>query len=268
MDCFQSCQDRKHFQNYPHTVSYDYNSRGFRDAEWPADLTDAIWCIGDSFTVGLGSPQHHIWPQVLEKTTGRRTINVSMDGASNNWISKQSAKIINTVNPTNIIIMWSYVERRESNLDVSVEIEWQKFYKDVKDPSWAECCSWQFSTLPAAVKQELTVQHSTDPYFYIKDDRIVARDCIDELRTIQRPDLTETEHLENFKQCLSLLGNKNCIQSFVPDFAIEHTQSKYIELCTGPVVPPVVRLDRSRDGHHFDLATSEYLVKQLVPYLL
>ena len=54
MDSEKSCLDPKHFYSYPYSVSYQFNSRGFRDNEWPADIHNSIWCFGDSFTVGLG----------------------------------------------------------------------------------------------------------------------------------------------------------------------------------------------------------------------
>ena len=38
MDSIKDCFNKKHFKNYPHTVKYVYNSRGFRDAEWPESI--------------------------------------------------------------------------------------------------------------------------------------------------------------------------------------------------------------------------------------
>ena len=111
--------DKKHFASYPHAVDYQYNSRGFRDAEWPSDLAQlqqAVWCVGDSFTAGVGAPFAHIWPQVLQQRLGRRTINVSMDGASNEWIARRTRDIAQQVVPSAIVIHWSYEHRREAAL--------------------------------------------------------------------------------------------------------------------------------------------------------
>lgn len=268
MDCFSACNDRSHYQSYPHLVTYNYNSRGFRDTEWPVSLNESIWCIGDSFTVGLGAPYNHTWPAILAHSTKQRTINVSMDGASNNWIARQTAKIIKEVAPKNIVILWSYVERRELDINLAIEIEWQKFYNDVKDCTWPKCSSKSFASLPNIIKQEIVTQHSTGPYFYIENDQVVSRDCISELRTIQRPDLSDFDHLQNFVECQSLLGNTSVIQSFIPEFAASTEQLKYISVCKGKVIPPVTILDRSRDGHHFDLLTGQQLVKQIIPLLV
>lgn len=101
--------------NATSNITYCYNSRGFRDVEWPIDLTNAIWCIGDSFTTGIGSAFENTWPQVLGQRVQRRVINIGLDGASNNWISRKCCEIYNEIQPQNIVIMWSYLHRRESN---------------------------------------------------------------------------------------------------------------------------------------------------------
>jgi hypothetical protein len=113
IDSFRECRDKAHYLEYPHPVSYQFNSRGFRDREWPDDVKSAVWCVGDSFTVGLGSPLDHIWARQVELTCGLPTINVSLDGASNDWIARQACNILLTVQPRNMMIMWSYVHRRE-----------------------------------------------------------------------------------------------------------------------------------------------------------
>jgi hypothetical protein len=123
LDHIDLCFDKDHFVSYPYEITYNYNSRGFRDQEWPEsiqELQNAIWCIGDSFTVGVGSPVEHTWPGCLSKITGHRVINVSMDGASNEWISRTAEKIIQDIKPRYLTIMWSYTHRREctdSSLD-------------------------------------------------------------------------------------------------------------------------------------------------------
>ena len=114
LDSYEFCRNKNHFLQYPHTVNYKFNSRGFRDEEWPIEnLENAIWCFGDSFTTGLGSPYEHIWTQVLQKKTNRRTINVSMDGASNSWITRKVLSVFREIKPKDVVIMWSYFHRRE-----------------------------------------------------------------------------------------------------------------------------------------------------------
>ena len=115
LDCVEEAKNKKHWLNYKKNITYQFNSRGFRDNEWPADLDNAIWCFGDSFTVGMGQPFDEIWPQLLEKQTGIRTVNVSMNGASNDWISRKVVDLITAVTPPIIFIQWSFLHRRENN---------------------------------------------------------------------------------------------------------------------------------------------------------
>ncbi len=117
IDSLALCPNKDHFKNFKYDVAYKYNSRGFRGKEWPETIEEAqsaIWCIGDSFTVGLGSPYDHTWTQVLQQKSNKQTVNVSMDGASNEWISKTAIKILNEVKPVNMVLMWSYIHRRHS----------------------------------------------------------------------------------------------------------------------------------------------------------
>jgi hypothetical protein len=127
MDCLDQCLNKKHWVEYPHDISYRYNSKGFRDSEWPTDLKSAIWCVGDSFTLGLGQPYDHIWPVVLSNQLDVRTINISMTGASNEWIAEKVNLICEQVSPTIIIVQWSYLHRRQ-NRDRSLSDEERRIH--------------------------------------------------------------------------------------------------------------------------------------------
>lgn len=113
LDCVEEALNPRYWLRYSKPVSYTFNSRGFRDAEWPDNLEDAIWCVGDSFTLGMGQPQNEIWPQLLQSATGVRTINVSLNGASNDWIARKVADLLTTIKPKAVCIQWSYLHRRE-----------------------------------------------------------------------------------------------------------------------------------------------------------
>ena len=114
-DSPEECLSKDHFLNYTKDISYNYNSRGFRDNEWPDDLSDVIWCVGDSFTVGLGQPFKETWPQVLESKLGKRCINIGEDGCSNDIIQKRVIDIIEKYKPKLIVVMWTYLHRRFVN---------------------------------------------------------------------------------------------------------------------------------------------------------
>jgi hypothetical protein len=123
MDNLKGCLDQELFLRWPHPVNYKYNSRGFRDQEWPQDLNSAVWCFGDSFTVGIGSCFEHTWPQVLSQHSQRRVINVSMDGASNEWIARQVCDAYDLAQPRRMVLMWSYLHRRENADNVQSDLD-------------------------------------------------------------------------------------------------------------------------------------------------
>jgi hypothetical protein len=130
LDSIDKSPDPDYFQNYAWPIAYEFNNRGFRDSEWPdslEDLQQSIWCIGDSFTVGIGVPYQHTWFCRLGQATGRRTINVSMDGASNNWIARRARQILDVVQPAHMVIHWSFLHRRETH-DVGLLDEQRRLY--------------------------------------------------------------------------------------------------------------------------------------------
>tara|TARA_Y100000389_G_scaffold201955_1_gene245973 strand:+ start:929 stop:1630 length:702 start_codon:yes stop_codon:yes gene_type:complete len=97
---------------YPYPIVYEYNSRGFRDKEWPTNLDDIVWCLGDSFTKGVGVPYEHTWPFILQTNSKKRCINLGIDGAANRLLLNIAKQIISEYNPKYMIIMWSYKHRR------------------------------------------------------------------------------------------------------------------------------------------------------------
>lgn len=115
MDSLNYCFNKEHFLNYPYNILYRYNSRGFRGPEWPSNIDDLCWCVGDSFTSGVGQPYKHTWPYVFSSKSNIPTINISMDGASNTWILRKTIELLE-IQPKYIIIQWSYVHRRERDI--------------------------------------------------------------------------------------------------------------------------------------------------------
>ena len=174
-----------------------------------------------------------------------------------------------------MIIMWTYVERREANFEDTLQQQWQAFYSAVRDPSWPTIEQRaDFKKLPYHIRHELATQHSTGPYLAISNDleSIGPRYNIDELLRMQRPDADHEDHKVNFKTCLQTVLDANAstqlIHTFVPDFAIKQEQYCYTDMLKGQkFVPPFKILDWARDHHHFDRKTSVWLVEQLIPLL-
>lgn len=252
MDHIDYCADKNHFLSYPYLINYCYNSRGFRDCEWPnslEQLANAIWCIGDSFTAGIGSPVAHTWPSLLAAKTGQRTINVSMDGASNEWISRVTQQICKQVQPKNIVVMWSYTHRRE--------LEQQNLESDLRRLKFVRSSVQQdqenFLHCKAKVDQlDCDVIHFTIPNFCLNEYSVPQ--CWQAIAGADWPSqppatLTELESLpqwilleiQNVHQCLSQIQETLALK--------QHTIA-------------VKQQDLARDGHHFDLITADWVAEQ------
>lgn len=113
IDSLEHCKDKTRFKTYHKEIIYHYNYMGYRDIEWPSNISQQYWAIGDSFTVGLGQPSNETWSNILSNRVGKRIINVSMNGASNDWIARRALYILKYLQPKVIFIQWSYLHRRE-----------------------------------------------------------------------------------------------------------------------------------------------------------
>jgi hypothetical protein len=119
IDFHHKVLNKEHFLNYPYEIEYIHNSRGFRGPEWPSNIDDVCWCLGDSFTRGVGQPYEHTWPYVFSSKSNIHTINISLDGGSNMWISRKTIDLLE-IQPKYIIIQWSYIHRRERDIKTGV----------------------------------------------------------------------------------------------------------------------------------------------------
>jgi hypothetical protein len=212
LDTLEKCLDKKHFDEYPYNVYYEYNSRGFRDLDWPEDISKSIWCIGDSFTVGIGAPVEHSWPAILSNRLAQSTINCGMDGASNDWISARVLELITELGPKNIIIQWSYLHRREQN-GVSVWFD----PMSTRDDDINNLCN--HITKIESRKGSTNIIHSCIPFRDIKIIKILYQ-------LIAKKIPKDTVFVELFDQ-----------------------------------------LDFARDGHHYDVKTSNAYVDHYLPLL-
>lgn len=254
LDSPDHCLDRAWFDTYPHVVEYHYNDRGFRDLPWPTDRTSlqtAIWCIGDSFTVGLGSPLDHTWPWLLGKSRNQRTINISMDGASNDWICRRAQQIIDEIQPSVMIILWSYIHRRESQ-DCTQDDEHRRIDRsqvsDAQDYLHFQSCVSKIDSLSTQVLHYVIPDSKPNidqSWLDVKGPDWPSRPpgTIEELAALPKYILQEIKQKFYYFDLLSacIEHQVNCVQ--------------------------VPRLDMARDGHHFDLLTAQWLANHVVQKL-
>lgn len=274
VDSEESCLDPEWFRQYPHAVAYQYNSRGFRDDEWPHDLNNAIWCVGDSFTVGLGSPLHHTWPRVLQNKTATRCINVSLSGASNQWISKKIISLSQSVTPRCVVVHWSFVHRRESLDQISantLDRYWRQFYNKIKDSSWPNCATAKgFHGLPDPIKKEILEIHAGP----VEHALCVAPEYLNDEHQRLHFDLNSDEQadIEDVLSCIQQVHalKIKVIHSFIPGFAPQAAIQKIIDALHSMkccYIAPFHKLDLARDGKHYDLLTAEHFTNQIIELL-
>lgn len=163
IDSYEQCLDKKLFETYPYDIFYFFNERGFRDYEWTNNFMDCIWCVGDSFTVGLGQMFEHTWHQQLAVISNTPIINISLNGASNDWISRKVKYILDNTNPKAVCIQWSYLHRRENNNTTLLD-EQRLMHSDPKDlDDVANIC--KNIQLVETNKKITPVVHSFIPHF-------------------------------------------------------------------------------------------------------
>lgn len=276
-DCLNRCLNKTHWRTYPNSVDYRYNSRGFRDTEWPDDLINAVWCFGDSYTVGIGAPFNHIWPQLLACQTNQHTINISIDGASNNWMARKIMELSHEIIPKKIIIHWSFTHRREADknsqeLKDQINQKWFELYNKIKDPTWPTCKKLEdFKLLPNEIQQEILNQHTTrfEANFIQAGPGFVAN-YFDEYRRLHYSkdlDKNVVNTIECIKSVHESLPTTNIVHSFVPDFDTGDNVKEILAFLTEQnyrFVPPFSKLDLSRDGLHYDIKTAQALCNNLI----
>ena len=242
----------RHQQPYPYTVKYIYNSRGFRDREWPDNLEDCIWCFGDSFTVGIGSKLEHTWVYQLEKVTGKRCINISLDGASNDWILNKVQDVINEVNPKHIVVQWSYFHRGHATKMASDE-------NNRLHVAYIET-ETQIDHFKSVIGQlaGMNVVHTFIPEYCEHNYHGLVRSWND----VAGPDWPELKHVL-VRGLTDTLVKEELKEFFVN---VWENLNLHIELQKyNPIYTPM--LDQARDGYHYDIKTATHIVNDIVKQL-
>lgn len=257
IDSLDKCFDRELFINWPHSIEYKYNTRGFRDQEWPLNLKSAVWCLGDSFTVGLGSCFEHTWPQVLSQHSQQRVINVSMDGASNEWIARTICDVYDLAQPRNMVIMWSYLHRRE-HPDANLSSRDRRLHSVratmVQDFENFDSCRKQVQTYCADSNLiELVIPN------FAPGIAVNFNDAWKKIRDPSWPQLPPST-LEEFLNLSSEIVTELCTLHGIDIDRVLELQ-KYQHILTDII--KVGYLDRARDGLHFDLVTAEWVAVQV-----
>jgi hypothetical protein len=283
MDSYEQCLDSQQWKNYPYPVEYVFNDRGYRDTAWPSGLDHAVWCFGDSFTLGLGCPQQHTWPWLLAQRINTPVIAVSLNGASNAWIARKIQELLAEMQPSAVIAQWSYTHRRELPLDHADSMTdlnnklWREFYSVIRDPSWPQCDTLaEFSNLPRIIQKEIQEQHyspwssiwfdhSGEPKLcnYLDEERM--QHFLDNCSPEDDAADTVNHMIHVHDICAHELVP--LVYGFIPDFAGPLEAQKILSQAPGLCWGETPQLDFARDSHHYDRITAEYVVQQILQRL-
>ena len=100
-------------------INYSLNSYGYRGDEPECDGDYNVLVCGDSHSFGVGLDDYQIWTHRLkqmlnEKYKNVSVINLSVPGASNDYIARAIYCALQTMTPDVVIAQYTYPDRRES----------------------------------------------------------------------------------------------------------------------------------------------------------
>jgi len=192
-----------------------------------------------------------------------------MDGASNEWLSDMAVSILDAFDPPNMVIMWSYTHRRvgtaqraDNKIVYDQTPQWKITYDSMRDVFWPRCNTLaQFNALHGDIRQQVLDRIGEDQF---RND-LTAR--------VHYVQATDEDDLENFQQCVDRVRQfqrQHIVHASVPHFAPEHTMaaSRAVIEQQPHWIPQFQNLDLARDGHHFDIKTSQWITEQIQPLLL
>jgi hypothetical protein len=264
IDSKEGCSDPNYFDAYPFKIEYKFNSRGYRDTEWPetlSELQNSAWCIGDSQTMGIGCPLEHTWVWILQHTIKQRCINVSMQGASTDWITRKTLRVLDEIKPKLLIIHYGHFNRGE--LDKNVDDEDRRApYKYVFTKDIINNLIGNIKKIESA-KGTTRVIHcfgaEVFDFFACDWDNIKGTSwptnkpgTIEEFNQLDKKIVRELKDLELYEK--------------LKDYCLYH---KLIDdVCKDILyIPEIHNLDFSRDKQHYDKITATKLVNDLLPLI-
>ena len=124
----------QHYNNYPDDINYNFNNRGFRDTDWPEDLQNSVWCVGDSHTMGTGIKEEDMYSNLIKRKYNINVVNVSFYAANNIWLSCAAVDILKQVSPKYLVIGWTHFDKVITPYeDTTDKIESLIFFKKCVD---------------------------------------------------------------------------------------------------------------------------------------
>ena len=275
-------------KQFPYDVHYTFNSRGFRDHEWPTDISElksSVWLVGSSFSMGIGNPQDQTLSAVLEEKINQRVINVGMGGSTNQWIQDQALQIINEISPSTMIIHWTLIYLVDDPVK-SIEklAAKQKFYyQSIKDPSWPD--DVELSQLSSDILKEIensiefqrVQQLSADERLdittrvsnFLGGDNFL--ECFEKIESNKKntqiihcfPPSPESPNLGKFARILNTIKLQQVIEYRRP-WNPEIEDILYKRYPQAQILPSIDFIDLARDQLHYGIKTTHAIADQIV----
>ena len=186
-----------------------------------------------------------------------------MEGASNNWIARRAVDIIEQVSPSTMVIMWSFLHRRESSdstlNDEERRLDFDVFQTDEDDVNnLINCCD---KVLDASTNK-------TNVIFSIIPNVVFSR--LDAGWNNFKDESWPSNAPVTWKEFDSLdLYIQQEIQSMHKEWYRMFLQIQYMQK-NFPLLDSIIDIeqkDLARDGFHFDIQHSTELVKHILPLL-
>jgi hypothetical protein len=152
----------KRFDQYG-TVQYKFNSLGFRTHELGELDSESVVVFGDSFTLGLGVNASERFSDIMQQQLNRKVFNISLNGASNNWIARRVADVLELVTPWAIVIHYTFSHRREH-----ADTSWHDDERTLCEATHSDqenYASWQ-QNFESISKQSCKIVHSFIPNWH------------------------------------------------------------------------------------------------------
>ena len=125
--------------------------------------------------------------QQLTTLTKDNIINISLNGASNDWISRKVCYILKHAAPKTIFIQWSYLHRRENNNQLLLD-EQRLMHHDPHDSNDIGNFLKNIMAVESN-KANTRIVHSFIPEFNKIDNNYIIYDKLDEDRILFFPNI-------------------------------------------------------------------------------
>lgn len=184
MDDPEKCElGKEYWHTHPvQNFDYKFNGWGCRDHDYDQYLKEnsnqlVNLCIGDSYTMNIGGPQEHSWPQLLEDRLGVPSVNIANDGMSSYYFRDAIDKIKSIVNVDQVFVLYNALDDSGATVDGDPTTDVSMFEQKLeflKQHCWVHNAHWQFippSSFSPHLRKSL-YYHFPTAHEYIKNVKL------------------------------------------------------------------------------------------------